>query len=76
MPLKPDPEIENALMDFLMDGEASLAEAAEELGRSPTVLARVASRLQQKGLICSRVGRSMYGRSEVRWSMVMTRKAA
>lgn len=65
-------ELENALMDYLMDGEASMADASVELSKSPNVLFRVATRLKERGLIDSRLCRSHYGRPELRWFMART----
>lgn len=76
MPMKPDQELENALMDFLMDGESSIADASITLRKSPTILMRVAGRLQMRGLVSSRMAMSLYGRPELRWFMAKTRKAA
>lgn len=69
-------ELENTLMDFLMDGESSMADASHELRRSANVLFRVAARLKVRGLLESRLCESAYGRPELRWFHVRTRKAA
>lgn len=69
-------ELENRLLDYLMDGEASMADAAHELRKSATVLFRVASRLRERGLLDHRLCRSHYGRPELRWFHAKTRKVA
>lgn len=69
-------ELENLLMDFLMDGECSIADASFELHKSPTVLFRVAARLKERGLLDNRLCRSAYGRPELRWFLARTQKAA
>lgn len=69
-------ELETALLDFLMEGESSMADAAHEMRKSPNVLFRVATRLKEMGLLDSRMCRSHYGRPELRWFHARTRKAA
>ncbi len=69
-------ELEEALLDFLMEGECCIADAALEMRKSPNVLFRVASRLKERGLLDSRLCRSHYGRPELRWFHARTRKAA
>lgn len=76
MPPRPDPELETLLLDYLHEGEASIADASIELRKSPTVLFRVANRLKERGLLDSRMTRSAYGRPEIRWFHVRTRKVA
>lgn len=74
--MKKGEELENVLMDYLMDGEASMADASFALRKSPNVLFRVASRLRDRGLLESRLCKSAYGRPEIRWFLARTRKAA
>lgn len=74
--MKSDQQIEEALMDRLMDGEATMTDLSCELHRTPSLLTRVASQLKARGLIVSRIVESVHGRAEVRYSMARTRKAA
>ena len=76
MPPRPDPQLETLLMDYLHEGEASIADASIELRKSPTILFRVASRLKERGLVDNRMAKSVYGRPELRWFLVKTKKAA
>lgn len=76
MKKRPGEELENLLMDFLMDGECTMADASHELHKSPNVLFRVATRLKGRGLLESRLCESAYGRPELRWFLARTRKAA
>lgn len=74
--MKSDQQIEDALMDRLMDGEATMTDLSCELHRTPSLLTRVAGQLKAQGLIESRLVESIYGRPEVRYYMARTRKAA
>lgn len=69
-------EIEDLLNHYLRNGEASLSNAAIDLGISHTVLMRVARRMQGRGELQTRNHISPYGRPELWWSVVRTRKAA
>ncbi|WP_420465600.1 hypothetical protein [Panacagrimonas sp.] len=67
-------ELENALMDYLMDGEATLQEACFDLKVSTPYLHRIAGYLQAQGLVDSRVCHTG-SRIEIRWFMQRTRRA-
>lgn len=68
--------IASEFMDHLYDGEATISDSAMVLRLTRKTLFRVAARLEVQGLIASRVCRSRYGKTEVRWFLTRTRKAA
>lgn len=74
--MRSERDIEELLMDQLMEGEATMTDLAQEMARNPGYLMRVAENLKSRGLIGSRKVLSIYGRPEVRYYMVRTRKAA
>lgn len=63
------------LMDYLMDGEATIEEARIELPWCSGYIRRLATYCQALGLVDSRVCQ-VGARREVRWFMVRTRKVA
>lgn len=69
-------EIEERLLDYLQDGEASMSKASFDLRHSPCVLFRVAMRLKASGLLDSKLSRSRYGRPQTIFFHARTKKAA
>ncbi len=69
-------ELEDLLNHYFRNGEASIGQAALDLKMSPTVLMRVARRMESRGELVSRHVTTHQGRKEARWCVVMTRKAA